>query len=56
VPLLRRAFPKYILTTQEIGLAMLSVTRQGYPKHVLETKDIRSIVGHHSQTASPSAH
>jgi uncharacterized protein YbjT (DUF2867 family) len=55
LPLLRRAFPNHILTTQEIGLAMLSVTRQGYPKHVLETKDIRSIVGHNFRTASPSA-
>ncbi|MGC1594338.1 MAG: hypothetical protein WA774_03215 [Candidatus Acidiferrales bacterium] len=55
LPLLRRAIPKYILTTQEIGLAMLSVTRQGYPKRVLETRDIRSIVGHNSHAASPGA-
>lgn len=56
LPLLRRAFPRYVLTTQEIGLAMLGVARQGYSKRVLETKDIRSIVGHNSRMAATSAH
>jgi uncharacterized protein YbjT (DUF2867 family) len=42
LPLLRRAFRNFVLTTEEIALAMLSVTRHGYPKHVLETKDIRA--------------
>lgn len=55
LPLLRRAFPNYVLSTEEIGLAMLAVARQGYSKRVLETKDIRSMVGHNSRMASPSA-
>ncbi len=40
-PVIRRAFPDYVLTTEEIGRAMLNVTRDGYPKRILETKDIQ---------------
>jgi uncharacterized protein YbjT (DUF2867 family) len=43
LPLLRRAFPDQILTTQQIGQAMLTVARNGYPKRVLESKDIRAV-------------
>lgn len=42
LPLLRLAFPNQVLTTQQIGQAMLTVARQGYPKRILETKDIRT--------------
>jgi uncharacterized protein YbjT (DUF2867 family) len=42
LPLLRWAFPDYVLTTQQIGQAMLTVARQGYPKRILESKDIRA--------------
>jgi len=42
LPPLRFAFPDYVLTTQQIGQAMLNVARRGYPKHVLESKDIRA--------------
>jgi uncharacterized protein YbjT (DUF2867 family) len=45
VPLLRRTFPNYVLSTQEIGLAMLSVARHGYSKRILETQDIRAVLG-----------
>src|ERR1700721_70324 len=41
LPLLRRAFPNQVLTTDEIGRAMLIVARYGAPKPVLETRDIR---------------
>ena len=41
---LRRAFPNYILTTEEIGRAMLAAARQGAPQRVLEAKDIRAMV------------
>jgi uncharacterized protein YbjT (DUF2867 family) len=44
LPALRRAFPSYILTTEQIGLAMIEVVRHGAPKRVLETKDIRAIL------------
>jgi uncharacterized protein YbjT (DUF2867 family) len=42
LPLLRRAFPHSILTTREIGQAMLAVARNGWPRPVLEAKDIHA--------------
>jgi uncharacterized protein YbjT (DUF2867 family) len=44
MPLLRRAFPNLILTTEQIGLAMLAVAKHGAPKQVLESKDIRAVL------------
>jgi len=44
LPVLRWAFPNYVLTTAEIGRAMLAVARNGAPNRVLETKDIRAIL------------
>jgi uncharacterized protein YbjT (DUF2867 family) len=44
LPLLLRAFPNRVLTTDEIGRAMLLVARNGAPKPVLETGDIRSLL------------
>jgi hypothetical protein len=46
LPLLRWLFPKSILTTDEIGLAMLKIARTGAPKKILESRDIRTIVRH----------
>ena len=43
-PLVRRAFPSIVLSTEQIGLAMLSVARHGAPKHILEVKDIRAVL------------
>jgi uncharacterized protein YbjT (DUF2867 family) len=43
-PLLRWAFPRQVLTTKEVGLAMLEVARRGAPKQVLETGDLRQLV------------
>ncbi len=40
-PLLRMLFPKYIVTTEELGRAMLRLAKQGGPKRVLESADIR---------------
>jgi uncharacterized protein YbjT (DUF2867 family) len=40
---LRRLFPAYILTTEQIGRCMLEVARHGAPKHVLESKDIAAM-------------
>jgi hypothetical protein len=42
LPLLRRAFPKSISTTREIGQAMLSVARNSWPRLLLEPKDIHA--------------
>jgi uncharacterized protein YbjT (DUF2867 family) len=40
VPLLRRLFPNSILTTEEIGRAMINVAASGAPNKILEPKDI----------------
>ena len=40
LPLLRRAFPRQILTTEQIGHAMLNIARHGAPKRILESPDI----------------
>jgi uncharacterized protein YbjT (DUF2867 family) len=39
-PLLRFIFPRQILTTEEIGRAMINVARRGAPKNILEVSDI----------------
>jgi uncharacterized protein YbjT (DUF2867 family) len=44
LPFLRSAFPNKVLTTKEVGLAMLNVAKHGYGKRVLESKDIRAMV------------
>ncbi|MGO9940497.1 MAG: SDR family oxidoreductase [Terracidiphilus sp.] len=45
LPILHRAFPNRIMSTREIGQAMIAVARHGYEKRILETKDIRRVVG-----------
>jgi uncharacterized protein YbjT (DUF2867 family) len=44
IPLLRRLFPKVILTTEEIGKAMLAVAKRGAPLKVLEVRDIQALL------------
>jgi hypothetical protein len=44
LPLLRRAMPGYILTTEQLGRAMIAVARHGASKHILESRDISAIV------------
>ncbi len=46
LPLLRWLFPNYVLTTDELGLAMLKVARTGAPKNILESRDIRALLRH----------
>lgn len=46
LPLLRRVLPNQVITTREIGRAMLAVARQGYEKRILETKDLRAALEH----------
>jgi uncharacterized protein YbjT (DUF2867 family) len=43
LPLLRRMFPAWVLTTEEMGRAMLAVARRGAPKRVLESRDIKAV-------------
>ncbi len=40
---LRMLFPAYILTTEQLGRAMLAVARHGAAKHILESADIALI-------------
>lgn len=44
LPLLRALFPNLIVTTRELGQAMLAVARSGYSRRVLEIKDIRAVL------------
>ena len=41
MPLLRRLAPNAILTTSQVGRAMLGVARQGYPTPLLEVRDMQ---------------
>ena len=41
LPLLRALLPNLILTTEQVGKAMLAVARTGWPTPVLEAPDIR---------------
>ena len=43
VPFLRRRFPKYVTTSEQIGRAMIIVARQGAPKRILESEDINKL-------------
>ena len=45
LPLLHWALPNQVLSTREIGKAMLAVAKRGYPKRILETRDIRAATG-----------
>jgi uncharacterized protein YbjT (DUF2867 family) len=40
LPLFRWALPNQILSTRDMGRAMLAIARRGYEKRILETKDI----------------
>lgn len=44
LPLLCRVLPNQVLSTREIGQAMLAVAQHGYAKRILETKDIRAAI------------
>ncbi|MEJ0035874.1 MAG: NAD-dependent epimerase/dehydratase family protein [Gammaproteobacteria bacterium] len=41
LPIVRKLFPKFVLTTVTIGQAMLNTVRYGAPKTVLEAADIQ---------------
>jgi uncharacterized protein YbjT (DUF2867 family) len=43
-PLLRRLFPTQVISSEELGRAMLLVLRDGAPTHVLEQRDIVALV------------
>ena len=43
LPLLRTLFPHLVLTTEQIGRAMLATVRRGAPRPVLEVRDIAEL-------------
>jgi len=45
LPIARRLFPNYVLTTEQIGRAMLAAARHGSSKPILAAPDIRAL-GH----------
>jgi nucleoside-diphosphate-sugar epimerase len=42
-PLLRSVAPGMVITTEELGRAMIRVAREGAPKRVLENRDLRAL-------------
>ncbi|MGB9154462.1 MAG: NAD-dependent epimerase/dehydratase family protein [Alphaproteobacteria bacterium] len=42
-PLLQAIFPSYVLTTEQIGRAMIAAAKNGYSRQVLETTDIYNL-------------
>jgi uncharacterized protein YbjT (DUF2867 family) len=45
LPLLRRAAPRFVTTTEQLGRAMIAAARGGAPKAILETSDINQLAG-----------
>lgn len=43
LPILRKLFPRSIITSEELGRAMLRLARTGYSKHVLEAADLAAL-------------
>lgn len=43
LPMLKRLFPKYVTTTEQLGRAMIKVAKQGAPKPILESDDINRL-------------
>jgi uncharacterized protein YbjT (DUF2867 family) len=43
LPALRAAFPNHVLSTTQIGTAMLNLAKHGYAKRILEARDIRAV-------------
>ena len=50
-PLLRALFPKYVITTEDVGRSMLEVAKHGAPKQVLENADLAVLSRAYSRPA-----
>lgn len=44
LPALKKLFPTFVTTTENVGRAMLKVAKTGSPKRVLDNADINSLV------------
>ena len=47
-PILRRLFPGYVTTTENIGRAMIHVAADGYAKRILSSADINQLSGRYA--------
>jgi uncharacterized protein YbjT (DUF2867 family) len=45
-PLLKRVFPKFVTSTEQVGKAMLAAAKHGAGKSVLNTQDINKLAQH----------
>jgi uncharacterized protein YbjT (DUF2867 family) len=43
LPIVRRLFPSFVTTTEQVGRAMLVVAKRGAPMKLLETRDINRL-------------
>jgi uncharacterized protein YbjT (DUF2867 family) len=43
LPIARRLFPDYVVSTEQIGRALLAAAKRGSPKPILEAPDIRAL-------------
>ncbi len=43
-PLWKKLFPKYVTTTEQLGLAMIHVAKHGAPKRILENQDLAGVL------------
>jgi uncharacterized protein YbjT (DUF2867 family) len=53
--LARSAFPRHVLTTAQMGRAMIAVAADGYPSRVLEAADIARAAGSHADSPGSTA-
>jgi len=55
IPLMRVVAPGMVITTEELGRAMIRVASEGAPKHVLENRDMRALGAIYSNASSAAA-
>ena len=53
LPVLKALFPKYVITTEQVGRAMIAVARGGAEKKLLENRDI-SAIAERAPTPAPT--
>src|SRR5205823_13864758 len=42
-PVIKALFPRFVLTTEQVGRAMLNAVRKGAPKRILDPPDIAAL-------------
>jgi len=51
IPVVKALFPNSVMSTEELGLAMIQVAKHGHPKRVLEARDVNTLL----KAATPAA-